>query len=63
MEDDGETIAQLSNRKYTVDEDGKIKLESKKDMKKRSTTSPDRADGLALSLASNIAHFSGMLDY
>lgn len=63
FEDDAETISQLSNRKYTVDEDGKIKLERKQDMKKRNVSSPDRGDALGLSLATNIAHFSGMLDY
>lgn len=63
FEDDGETIAQLSNRKYTIDEDGKIKLERKQDMKKRNAKSPDRADALALALGSNIAHFTGTLDY
>ena len=63
IEDDAETIMQLTNRKYTVNEDGKIKLERKQDMKKRDACSPDRADALGLSLATNIAHFSGMLNY
>ena len=63
IEDDGELIAQLSNRKYTIDEDGKIKLERKQDMKKRNVSSPDRADALGLSLATNIAHFTGPLDF
>ena len=35
-------------RKYTVTSGGKIQLESKKDMKKRSIDSPDRADAVAL---------------
>ena len=47
----------------TLNEDGKIKLERKQDMKKRGVSSPDRADALALSLGTNIAHFSGMLDF
>jgi len=63
IEDDAETIMQLTNRKYTVNEDGKIKLERKQDIKKRDACSPDRADALGLSLATNIAHFSGMLNY
>ena len=63
IEDDDETITQLSVRKYMVDEDGRIKLERKQDMKKRGVGSPDRADALCLSLGTNIAHFSGMLNY
>lgn len=46
---DEELIAQLSIRKYFVTSNGKICLESKKDMKKRNIKSPDRADALALS--------------
>lgn len=63
IEGDAELISQLSNRKYSVNEDGKIKLERKQDMKKRGVSSPDRADALALSLGTHIAHFSGMLDF
>lgn len=48
--DDAELISQLSNRKYTVNSDGKIELERKKDMKKRGISSPDIADALALAL-------------
>jgi len=51
---DEELISQLATRKYTVDEDGQIKLERKADMKKRGIGSPDRADGLALALSENI---------
>ena len=47
---DAELISQLSNRKYTVNSDGKIELERKKDMKKRGISSPDIADALALAL-------------
>lgn len=39
-------IKQLSNRKYTVTSDGRIKLEEKKEMKKRIGESPDRADAV-----------------
>lgn len=63
LENDAELAAQLSTRKYSVDEDGKIKLERKLDMKKRNIKSPDRADGLALALSSNIHESIGMLDY
>ena len=49
LPDDNELIAQLTTRKYTVhDSRGKIKLESKKEMKKRGLKSPDRADCLFL---------------
>ena len=50
IEDDAETFAQLSIRKYSMASNGKLKLESKKDMKKRGVSSPDRADALSLSV-------------
>ncbi len=48
--DDSETVAQLSARKYFMASNGKLELESKKEMKKRGLTSPDRADAAALSV-------------
>ena len=49
LPDDNELIAQLTTRKYGIYESkGKIKLESKKEMKKRGLGSPDRADCLFL---------------
>ncbi len=50
IEDDNETIAQLSARKYFMASNGKLELESKKEMKKRNIDSPDRADALALAV-------------
>lgn len=50
LEDDEQTVAQLSSRKYGMTSNGKIKIEPKKEMKKRGLDSPDRADALALSL-------------
>lgn len=50
LEDDAETIAQLSVRKYTLTSSGRLEVESKKEMKKRGLDSPDRADALALSV-------------
>lgn len=50
LEDDNETVAQLSCRKYHMSSRGKMTIESKDDMKKRNLDSPDRADALALSL-------------
>jgi hypothetical protein len=47
---DQEQIAQLANRKYRVNSDGKIVLERKEEMKKRGVKSPDRADALVLAM-------------
>lgn len=49
ISEDQETIAQLSSRKYNLASNGKLELESKKEMKKRGLDSPDRADAAALS--------------
>ena len=46
---DEELVAQLSVRKYNITSQGKIVLESKKEMKGRGIKSPDRADAIALS--------------
>ena len=43
-------FTQLTNRKYTVNKDGKLELERKESMKKRGLQSPDVADALALAL-------------
>jgi hypothetical protein len=50
---DEDLVGQLSTRKYTLTSKGKIKLESKKDMKKRGLSSPDRADAVVLAFAPN----------
>ncbi len=50
MEDDSETVAQLSTRKYFMASNGKLELESKKEMKKRGLASPDRGDAAALAV-------------
>lgn len=50
IEDDAETFAQLSSRKYRMASNGKLELERKEDMKKRGLDSPDRADAAALSV-------------
>ncbi len=49
IEDEADTFAQLSIRKYFMTSSGKLELESKKEMKKRGVRSPDRADAVALS--------------
>ena len=52
IDDNPAVIAQLSARRYTVQGDRRIKLESKDDFKKRSTGgSPDDADALAMCYA------------
>ena len=48
LPNDPDLVAQLSCRKYHMTENSKIKLESKKDMKKRDLPSPDEADCLLL---------------
>ena len=50
IEDDSETVAQLSTRKYFMASNGKLELESKKEMKKRGLDSPDRGDAAALAV-------------
>lgn len=50
MDKDDELAGQMSTRKYSITSNGKIKLESKEDMKKRGFDSPDRADSIALAL-------------
>ncbi len=50
IEDDAETFAQISVRKYFMASNGRLELESKKEMKKRGVGSPDRADAAALSV-------------
>lgn len=48
LPDDNHLVAQLSCRKYKVDEKSKIKVESKEEMKKRKLPSPDEADCVLL---------------
>ena len=50
LPNDGDLVAQLSTRKYDMASNGKIKIESKKEMKKRGLPSPDTADAIALSM-------------
>ncbi len=50
IEEEADTFAQLSVRKYFMASNGKLELETKKEMKKRGVSSPDRADAAALSV-------------
>lgn len=52
--EDPDLIAELTAPTYTYDSQGRIKLESKDDMKKRGINSPDKADGLVLTFAAPV---------
>jgi hypothetical protein len=49
--DDDKLAAQLGSIKWTVDSRGRIKIESKDDMRKRGMPSPDRADTVAMAFS------------
>ena len=49
--DDDKLAAQLGTIKWTVDSRGRIKIESKDDMRKRGLPSPDRADTVAMAIS------------
>lgn len=51
FEPDKATVGQLVTRKYTVQSDKRIKLESKDDIRKDGRRSPDEADALAMSFS------------
>lgn len=48
LPDDDDLVAQLSGRKYALTEASKVKIESKKEVKKRGQPSPDEADCVLL---------------
>ncbi|MDD2979541.1 MAG: DEAD/DEAH box helicase family protein [Hespellia sp.] len=48
LPDDNDLVGQLSCRKYSFRSDGKIQVESKKDMKERGLSSPDEGDCILL---------------
>ena len=52
IEDDKRLVAQLTSRRYSIRSDRTIALESKDDIKKRGGRSPDEADALAMTYAS-----------
>ncbi len=54
---DDELISELSVVKYETDSNGKIKVESKKDLRRRNVPSPNKADALALTF-----YFEEVLD-
>ena len=53
--DDPELLAELTGREYGFDLHNAIRLEKKEDMKRRGLSSPDNADGLALTFAYPVA--------
>lgn len=48
LPDDSVLVGEFSTRKYYFQSNGKMKLESKEELKKRGLSSPDRADAVAL---------------
>ena len=48
---DDKLAAQLGSIKWGIDSRGRIKIESKDDMRKRGLPSPDRADAMAIAFA------------
>jgi len=48
LPDDNDLVAQLSTRRYVITEQSKLRIESKKEVKKRGQNSPDEADCLLL---------------
>lgn len=52
---DSELIGELSAPRYKFGEDGRMKLESKEDMKARGLVSPDKGDAVALTFALPVA--------
>ena len=60
---DDELASELAAPLYKYTSTGKIKIESKDEMRKRGIKSPDKADALALTMASSAASFSGSESY
>lgn len=56
LPDNANLIKELSTRKFKMTSNGKIRLESKEDMKKRNVGSPDIADALALAFYERRTH-------
>ena len=48
LPDDSVLVGEFTTRKYYFQSNGKMKLESKEELKKRGLSSPDRADAVAL---------------
>ena len=55
--DDNELIDQLSTIRYRLDSQGKIKIESKQELKSRGKESPNKADALMLTMLSKTSYY------
>ena len=55
--DDEELIFELSNVKYKIESSGKIKVESKREMRKRGVQSPNKADSVVMTFYFNDASY------
>lgn len=58
---DSELLSELSQPLYFFNENGKIKIESKKDMRNRGIKSPNKADSLLLAFAQTKKKFSRLV--
>ena len=63
LPNDDELVAELAAPLYKYTSTGKIKIESKDEMRKRGIKSPDKADALALTMASSAASFGGSVNF
>ena len=63
LPDDNELVQELVSPIYKYTSTGKIKLESKEEMKKRGIKSPDKGDALALTFASTSAALGGSTSF
>lgn len=61
--DDQELIGELCSVKYQIASNGKIRVESKDEMKKRRLPSPDLADAFILTFAPSFSNFKKPLEY
>lgn len=55
--DDDQLAAELGALRWTVDSRGRVKIESKDDMRKRGMPSPDHADGLCMAWTRGSGNF------
>jgi len=63
LPNDPELLQELVSPIYKYTSSGKLKLESKEEMKKRGIKSPDKADALALTFASTAAALGGSTSF
>lgn len=61
--DDLDLVSELTTPKFKITSDGKIKIESKEEMKRRNKASPNRADACMLTFAQPIWDFATRDDF